>query len=149
MGWKYKRKSSGSMKAAHAFKPKSNDCRFARPSLSIRIQPESIDWVITLFSPASLPGHSTIKGCGSFWTNPQQGRLLHTGNAEYPNSACVLGESRPTTLIPPACPKRAVLPAGRSPPFPDLSPQGVGSSPSVTTHSGRLAHRRYRLGCAS
>ncbi|MDQ3958886.1 MAG: hypothetical protein M3255_00995, partial [Pseudomonadota bacterium] len=31
-----------------------------------RIRPESIDWIITMFSPASLPGHSTMKGCGSF-----------------------------------------------------------------------------------
>ncbi len=30
------------------------------------IRPESIDWIITMFSPASLPGHNTIKGCGSF-----------------------------------------------------------------------------------
>jgi hypothetical protein len=27
-----------------------------------RIRPESIDWIITMFSPASLPGHSTVKG---------------------------------------------------------------------------------------
>jgi hypothetical protein len=58
----------------------------------------------------------------------------------------VWGAAQPLTcLSPPACQKRTVLPAGRSPPFPDLSPQSVGSSPSVTTHSGnayRLNRRR-------
>jgi hypothetical protein len=37
--------------------------------------------------------------CASLWNDSQQGRLLHTGNAEYPNSACVLGESYHTPPV--------------------------------------------------
>ncbi len=55
-----------------------------------RIQPESIDWVITdppygkehlplyaTFSPTSLPGHSAVDGCGSLWIKSQQVRVLY------------------------------------------------------------------------